>query len=106
MRTLTLLFGTVSHASVVSSTAGSVSTSDDGYVRGNVSTFHTTIFRVDGKPVRFEQAMNLANRDAVTLVGYDKAEFEPLVLRNDSTGVIYRKGGGCARSSPLRLWVP
>jgi len=51
------------------------------------------LFRVDGKPVRFGKALNLANGDAVTLVGYDKGEFEPLVLRNDSTGVVYREGG-------------
>jgi hypothetical protein len=89
MGTLTLLSGTVSHNRTSSSTSGSIRTSHDGYVSGGVSTTHTTLFRVDGKSVSFEGVLNVADGDAVTLVGYDKGEFDPVVLRNDSTGLVY-----------------
>jgi hypothetical protein len=88
MKTWTLLAGKVSHVSTYSSTEGSVSTSPGGGISGTVSTSHTTFFRVDGKPARFGAALNVADGDAVTLVGYDKAEFEAFALRNDSTGVV------------------
>jgi hypothetical protein len=50
-------------------------------------------FRVGRKPVSFEGVLNVADGDAVTLVGYDKGEFDPVVLRNDSAGLVYRVEG-------------
>jgi len=90
MNTLALLAGKVSHLNTVASTSGH---GGSDYV--HISTRHTALFGVDGRPARFGGVANLAEGDAVTLVGYEAPEFEAIALRNDSAGgVVYRAPQG------------
>jgi hypothetical protein len=61
MNALTLLAGEVSHLNTFASTSGG-----SNYVH----TSHAVLFRVNGRPVRFSGIANLAEGDAVALVGY------------------------------------
>jgi hypothetical protein len=47
-------------------------------------------FRVGNRPVRFVAQANLADGDLVTIAGYESTGFSGVLLRNDTTGVVYR----------------
>jgi len=88
MPALTLLTGKVTHVSNyirLSHAAG-----DGSYLR------QTTMFRVDGTPVRFQAAINIADGDTVTVSGRQawNGEFNGLAMRNESTGASYGAADG------------
>ena len=80
-----ILSGKVSHLSTTAAVHGSVNKG-----KGDINTSHKSHFRVNGRPAVYNDAINLANSDRVTLVGKIKrGTFHVRVLRVEDTGLIY-----------------
>lgn len=58
---------------------------------GNVHTKQTATFRLDGRSViiKLPERPDIAEGERVTVVGADKGVFKALVMRNDTTNVVY-----------------
>lgn len=66
---------------------------EQAHVSGNretVQTRHSTHLRIANRPSHMKNSANLMDGDVVTAAGIDRAEFEIIALRNESTGVIYQ----------------
>jgi hypothetical protein len=86
MADIKFLSGIVSNVSTISSTYGYSSKGT-----GSTTTSHTSMFRVDNKPVQFPVAINLSEGDEVKVAGFnDKyGELHAVLIKNMTTGVIY-----------------
>jgi hypothetical protein len=85
MADIKFLSGIISNVSVISSTTGS---SYKG--TGSTTTSHTSMFRVDNKPVKFTGVINLSEGDEVKVAGFSKrGELQATVVKNITTGVSY-----------------
>lgn len=85
MADIKFLSGIVSNVSVISSTTGYSSKGT-----GSTTTSHTSMFRVDNKPVKFTGAINLSEGDEVKVAGFSKrGELQATVVKNITTGVDY-----------------
>jgi hypothetical protein len=85
---LVALSGKVSNLMRSSTTTGEISQG-----RGDIRTSHKTTFRVNGRPVEFESAPELADGDLVSVAGTDRGGLmRGLALRNDSTNTVWQEG--------------
>lgn len=85
MAEFSTLSGTVSHTPPTSLVGSMVK---KGWWQ--ISAFHRTDFRVDGKAACFGASANIADGDHVTLVGNLKSgEMRAVALRSNETGVVY-----------------
>jgi hypothetical protein len=92
MSKLEKISGVINTTSLISSISGYVDTdSYSGRVSGNTSTQHSTVFRVNDTPCRFNGSPNLNIGDIVTVVGKRKGEVHVLALKNETTNVRYKQ---------------
>ena len=91
---ISVISGTVRGLQHSSATHGSVSTSNNGNVSGQINTTQSYNFRVEGKAVSYHsaEALSLHDGDHVSVAGEQKTSgFQALAILNNTSGALHQQ---------------